>query len=135
MYYKVSKSNLSFNEAIEAFKKKNIIRNGSCGHVYDPSEVNLKELKFSLEEINSNDWDLLTIDNEKNLKLEEIKDIMDEINLNIDSRFYIKDRMNINDYWNLFEQQFINENLAYNIMKWFYYNKYNKTDYKKHERY
>lgn len=135
MYYKVSKSDLSFNDAIEAFKKKNIIRNGSCGHVYDPSEVNLKELKFSLEEINSNDWHLLTIDNEKNLKLKEIHDIMDEINLNIDSRFYNKDRMNINDYWNLFEQQFLNEETEYHIMKWFYYNNYNKTAYKKHERY
>lgn len=132
MYYKVSKSDLSFDEAIAAFANKNIIRNGSCGHIYDPSEVNLKELKFSLEEINSNDWYIIVPDNEKNEKLEEIKDIMDEINLNIDSRFYIKDKMNINDYWNLFEQQFIDNDLAYNIMKWFYYNKYNKTAYKKH---
>lgn len=131
MYYKVSKSNLSFNEAIEAFKKRNIIRNGRCGHVYDPSEVNLKELKFSLEEINSNDWYLLTTDIEKNLKREVIKDIMDDMNLDIDNRFYNKDRMDITDYWNLFDQQFIDEDLAYNIMMWFYYNKYDKTAYKK----
>lgn len=126
MYYKVSKSNLSFNEAINAFHQKNSIRRGLYGTVHDPSTTKLEDLKFSLEEINSNDWDILTIDTEKNLKLEEIQDIMNEINLNIDSRFYDEDRMNINDYWNLFERQFIDEDLAYNIMKWFYHNRYNK---------
>jgi len=126
MYYKVSKSDLSFQEAIWAFKNKNIIRHGNCGHVYDPSEVNLKELKFSLEDIDSNDWNILTIDTEKNMKLEEIRSIMNEMNLNIDSRFYNKDEMNINDYWYLFEKQFLDEDLIYNIMKWFYYNKRRK---------
>lgn len=126
MYYKVSKSDLSFQEAIWAFKNKNIIRKGMNGTIYDPSTSKLEDLKFSLEEIDSNDWNILTIDTEKNLKLEEIKDIMHEINLNIDSRFYDESYMNINSYWNLFEDQFIDEDLAYNIMKWFYYNKRNK---------
>ena len=55
MYYKVSKSNLSFNEAIEAFKNKNVIRNGVYGSKYDPSEVKIEDLKFSFNEIQSND--------------------------------------------------------------------------------
>lgn len=126
MYYKVSKSDLSFQEAIWAFKNKNIIRKGKYGIICDPSTSKLEDLKFSLEDIDSNDWNILTTDTEKNLKLEEIKDIMHEINLNIDSRFYDESRMNINDYWNLFEDQFIDEDIAYNIMKWFYYNKRNE---------
>ena len=127
MYYKVSKSNLSFNEAIEAFSNKNIIRRGMYGtSPYDPSTSKLENFKFSLEEINSTDWNILVPDNEKNEKLEEIHDIMDEMNLNIDSRFYDEEYMNINDYWNLFEEQFIDEDMEYNIMKWFYYNKFKK---------
>lgn len=128
MYYKVSKNNLSFNEAIEAFKRKNVIRKGIYGNIYDPDKINLNDLKFSYEDIQSNDWSILVIDNEMNLKLEEIRDIMHEMNLNIDSRFYDESQMDIDDYWRLFEQQFMDENIAYHIMKWFYYNKYNKKD-------
>lgn len=130
MYYKVSKSDLNFNEAINEFCKKNYIRRGVYGTIYDPFKMALKDLKFSLEEINSNDWNVLTIDTEKNMKLEEIRDIMDEINLNIDSRFYIKDKMDIDDYWNLFNKQFLmsNDNIKYDIIKWFYTNKYGKKE-------
>ena len=102
MYYKVSKSNLTFNEAIEAFKNKNVIRNGAHGIKHDPSEVKIEDLKFSVNEIQSNDWNLLVSDNEMNEKLEEIRDIMHEMNLDIDSRFYNESRMDIDDYWSLF---------------------------------
>jgi hypothetical protein len=130
MYYKVSKSNLSFNEAIEAFKNKNVIRNGAYGIKYDPSEVKIEDLKFSVNEIQSNNWNILVRDNEMNEKLEEIRDIMREMNLNIDSRFFFISRMNIDDYWTLFESQFLTgkDNLLYDVMKWFYYNRYNKAE-------
>jgi len=130
MYYKVSKSNLSFNEAIEAFHQKNTIRRGVYGTVYDPSTTELEDLKFSLEEINSNDWNILTIDTEKNMILEEIRDIMHEIGLHIDSRFYNESRMDIDSYWNLFEQQFLlpNDKIQAEIIKWFYTNKYGKKE-------
>jgi hypothetical protein len=128
MYYKVSKSNLSFNEAIEAFKNKNVIRNGVHGIKYDPSEIKIEDLKFSVNEIQSNDWNILVRDNEMNEKLEEIRDIMHEMNLDIDSRFFNKSRMNIDDYWTLFESQFLTGkgDIKYNIMKWFYYHEWNK---------
>ena len=130
MYYKVSKSNLSFNEAIEAFKNKNVIRNGVDGNKYDPSNVKIEDLKFSFNEIQSNDWNILVTDDEMNEKLEEIRDIMHEMNLDIDSRFYNESRMDIDDYWSLFENQFLicKDNIKYNIMKWFYYNRYNKIE-------
>lgn len=126
MYYKVVKSNLSFNEAIEAFNNKSIIRYGWWGAVYDPSKVNIKNEKFPLEQIQNNEWHIVIPDNEMNSKLDEIREIMHEMNLNIDSRFYDESQMNIESYWNLFNDQFIIEDVAYNIMKWFYYNKYNK---------
>ena len=131
MYYKVSKSNLSFNEAINAFHQKNAIRRGVYGTVHDPSTTKLEDLKFSLEEINSNDWNILIPDDEMNIKLEEIRDIMHKINLDIDIRFYFEDKMDIDVYWNLFEEQFlINDNIKYDIMKWFYHNRYNKKELK-----
>lgn len=130
MYYKVSKSNLSFNEAIEAFKNKSVIRNGIYGNKYDPSNVKIEDLKFSFNEIQSNDWNIIVSDDEMNEKLEEIRDIMHEINLDLDSRFYDESRMDINSYWILFENQFLTgaDNLQYDVMKWFYYNRYNKTE-------
>ena len=129
MYYKVSKSNLSFNEAIEAFKNNNVISD-EWSNIYDPKEKSLDGLKFSIEEIQSNDWNILTIDNEMNIKLEEIRNIMHGIGLDIDCRFYDESRMNINSYWNLFEQQFllVDDNIQADIIKWFYTNKYGKKE-------
>lgn len=129
MYYKVSKSNLSFNEAIEAFKNNNVISDG-WSHIYDPKEKSLDGLKFSIEKIQSNDWNILTIDNEMNIKLEETRDIMHEIGLDIDGRFYDESRMDINSYWNLFEQQFllVDDKIQADIIKWFYTNKYGKKE-------
>ena len=124
MYYKVVKNNVSFNDAIEAFKNKNVIKD-EYSNIYDPNEKGLNDLKFSIDQIQSNSWSILVLDNEMNLRLAEIRDIMHEINLNIDSRFYNEDKMDIGDYWMLFEGQFIKDELAYHIMKWFYHN-YNK---------
>lgn len=124
MYYKVIKNNVSFNDAIEAFKNKNVIKD-EYSNIYDPNEKDLNDLKFSIDQIQSNSWNILVLDNEMNLRLAEIRDIMHKIDLNIDSRFYDEDKMDIEDYWILFEHQFIKDELAYHIMKWFYYN-YNK---------
>lgn len=49
MYYKAVKSNLTFNEAIDGFKNGNIIRLEY--NIFDPKEVNINELKFSIEQI------------------------------------------------------------------------------------
>ncbi len=49
MYYKVIKSNLAFNEAIDSFKNGNIIRLGYS--IFNPKEVNINKLQFSIEQI------------------------------------------------------------------------------------
>ena len=58
-----------------------------------------------------------------------IRDMMDDINLDIDSRFYDESRMDISSYWQLFENQFLlnNDDLKYHIMKWYYNNKHNNS--------
>ena len=60
-------------------------------------------------------------------KLNEVRDIMRDINLDIDSRFYNEEKMNISSYWDLFEEQFVcnDSNLQYEFMK-FYANNYKK---------
>ena len=60
-------------------------------------------------------------------KLNEVKDIMRDINLDIASRFYNEEKMNISSYWDLFEKQFVwnDSNLQYEFMK-FYANNYRK---------
>ena len=119
MYYKTVKKNLSFNEAIEEFKKHNIIKNDF--NVYDPKEVDINELKFSIEQIQSNKWEVLVHDNVMNEHLAEIRDMMQDINLHIDSRFYDEDKMDIAGFWNLFESQFIlmHDEIKYELMKYY----------------
>ena len=71
-------------------------------------------------EVVDNDHDMMAM-------LDEVRDMMHDINLNIDSRFYNEDRMDISSYWNLFEEQFVmsDDNLQYEFMK-FYVNNFKK---------
>lgn len=124
-YYKAIKSNLTFNEAIDSFKDGNIIRLDD--NILDPKTIKINEIRFSMDQITSNDWEVVDVDHEMVDKLYEVRDMMDDIGLNIDSRFYNEERMEISDYWNLFENQFVigDVNLQYEFMK-FYVNNYKK---------
>ena len=125
MYYKAIKSNLSFTDAINSFKDGNIIRLGDC--ILNPKDINIDDITFSINQINSNNWEIVDIDYDMMYKLNEVKDIMRNINLDIDSRFYNEEKMNISSYWDLFEKQFVwnDSNLQYEFMK-FYANNYKK---------
>ena len=125
MYYKAVKSNLSFNDAINSFKNGNIIRLGY--NVFDPKDMNIDNVKFSIDQIISNKWEVVDIDHDMMYKLYEVQDMMNDINLDIDSRFYHEEKMDISSYWNLFENQFImgDDNLQYELIK-FYVNNYKK---------
>ena len=125
MYYKATKSKLSFNEAIDSFMYGYIIRLGDC--ILNPKDINIDDITFSINQINSNNWEIVDIDYDMMYKLNEVKDIMRNINLDIDSRFYNEEKMNISSYWDLFEEQFVwnDSNLQYEFMK-FYANNYKK---------
>ena len=125
MYYKAVKSNLSFNDAINSFKNGNIIRLGY--NVFDPKDMNIDNVKFSIDQIISSKWEVVDIDHDRMGKLYEVQDMMNDINLDIDSRFYNEEKIDISSYWNLFENQFImgDDNLQYELMK-FYVNNYKK---------
>ena len=126
MYYKVTKSNLSFNEAIDSFiYGYNIIRLGDW--ILNPKDINIDDITFSINQINSNNWEIVDVDYDMMYKLNEVRDIMRDINLDIDSRFYDEEKMNISSYWDLFEKQFVwnDSNLQYEFMK-FYANNYKK---------
>ena len=125
MYYKATKSNLSFNEAIDSFMYGYIIRLGDW--ILNPKDINIDDITFSINQINSNNWEIVDIDYDMLYKLNEVRDIMRDINLDIDIRFYNEEKMNISSYWDLFEEQFVrnDSNLQYEFMK-FYANKYKK---------
>ena len=125
MYYKAVKSNLSFNDAINSFKNGNIIRLGY--NVFDPKDMNIDNIRFSIDQVMSSKWEVVDIDHDRMYKLYEVQDMMNDINLDIDSRFYNEEKMDISSYWNLFENQFIigNDNLQYELIK-FYVNNYKK---------
>ena len=124
MYYKTIKSNIPFKEAIDCFKNGNTIQYKDRPNVINPNEVKLSDIKFSIEQIESSDWNVVEIDYEMNNKIDEVADMMEEMGLYIDSRFHTKSKMDIGDYWILFnEQNKIDDKLAFEIIKWIYDNK------------
>ena len=90
MYYKAIKSNLSFTDAINSFKDGNIIRLGYS--IFDPKDMNIYNTKFSIDQITSNKWEVVDIDHGMEDKLAEVRDMMDDNNLDIDSRFIMRKR-------------------------------------------
>ena len=78
MYYKAVKSNLSFNDAINSFKNGNIIRLGY--NVFDPKDMNIDNVKFSIDQIISSKWEVVDIDHDMMGKLYEVRDMMNDIN-------------------------------------------------------
>ena len=121
MYYKAIKSNLSFNDAINSFKNGNIIRLGHS--IFDPKDMNIYNTKFSIDQITSNKWEVVDIDHDMEDKLADVRDMMNDINLDIDDRFYHEDKMDISSYWDLFNDQFVigDDNLQYEFMKYYVY--------------
>ena len=121
MYYKAIKSNLSFNDAINSFKNGNIIRLGYS--IFDPKDMNIYNTKFSIDQITSNKWEVVDIDHDMEDKLADVRDMMNDINLDIDDRFYHEDKMDISSYWDLFNDQFVigDDNLKYEFMKYYVY--------------
>lgn len=121
MYYKAIKSNLSFNDAINSFKDGNIIRLGNS--IFDPKDMNIYNTKFSIDQITSNKWEVVDIDHGMESKLAEVRDMMNDINLDIDNRFYHEEKMDISSYWDLFNDQFVigDDNLQYEFMKYYIY--------------
>ena len=121
MYYKAIKSNLSFNDAINSLKDGNIIRLGNS--IFDPKDMNIYNTKFSIDQITSNKWEVVDIDHGMESKLAEVRDMMNDINLDIDSRFYHEEKMDISSYWDLFNDQFVigDDNLQYEFMKYYIY--------------
>lgn len=125
MYYKAIKSNLTFSDAIDHFRNGYVIRLGS--KVQDPNNMSIMDLKFSIDEITSNNWEVVDTDYDMMDKLDEVRDMMHDIDLDIDSRFYDELNMDISSYWNLFNHQFVigDEDLQYEFMK-YYINCYKK---------
>lgn len=121
MYYKAIKSNISFTDAINSFKNGNIIRLGYS--IFDPKDMNIYNTKFSIDQITSNKWEVIDIDHDMGDKLDEVRDMMHDINLDIDNRFYHEEKMDISSYWNLFDDQFVtgNDRLQYEFMKYYVY--------------
>ena len=93
MYYKVIKSNLSFNEAIDSFNNGNIIRLEN--RIFNPKDININNIRLYMNQIKSNNWEVIDIDSDMLNKLDNVRDMMHEINLNIDSRFYDEEKMDI----------------------------------------
>ena len=131
-YYKVVRENLTFEEAIEAFKKGEIIRY-KYNQPLDPSEIkDIEGAGFTIEQIHSNDWVSLVVDdNMEDLKW-EVSNMVHEMGVDIDTRFYNEENMTISTYWQILNDKFFfDDKSIYEMIKWFYGNKKDKFKNKK----
>lgn len=126
-YYKLKDNQLTFNEARNYWKEridhkdKNFILTNDNYKVLSPYEIdNIDEVKLNYIEFNSQ-WSFWVIDNEKQGKLDDIYDYMNDIDFGrkIDSRFYDLYKMDISDIWTQLDHLFIlSDDLKYEILMW-----------------
>ena len=131
-YYKVVRENMTFEEAIEAFKKGEIIRY-KYNQPLDPSEIkDIEGVGFTIEQIHSNDWTALVVDdNMEDLKW-EVSNMVHEMGVDIDTRFYNEENMTISTYWQILNDKFFfDDKSIYEMIKWIYDNKKDKFKNKK----
>lgn len=131
-YYKVVKEKLTFEEAIEAFKKKEIIRYKHYQPLC-PSEIkNIENIGFTIEQIHSNDWSVVVVDDNMEELKRQVSDMVHEMGIDIDTRFYSEEKMDISTYWQILNDHFFfDDELAYEIIKWVYDNEKYKSKNKK----
>lgn len=128
VYYQVVRENMTFEEAIEAFKKGEIIRY-KYNQPLDPSKIkDIEDIGFTIEQIHSNDWTALVVDfNMEDLKW-EVSEMVHEMGVDIDTRFYNEENMTISTYWQILnDKHFFDDNLIYEIIKWIFDNKKYKS--------
>lgn len=127
MYYQVVRENLTFEEAIESFKNGEIIRYKQ-GKPLCPSETkDIKGIGFTLEQIHSNDWAVLVVDNNMEDLKWKVSEMVHEMGVDIDTRFYNEENMTISTYWQILNDKFFfDDKSIYEMIKWFYDNKKDK---------
>ena len=123
MYYKVVKEKITFEEAIEAFKKKQIIRY-KHNQPLCPSEIkNIESIGFTIEQIHSNDWSVVVADDDMEDLKRQVSNMVHEMGIDIDTRFYHEEKMDISSYWCLLiHEMFFDDKTLYEIIKWIYEN-------------
>ena len=124
VYYQAIRENMTFEEAIEAFKKGEIIRY-KYNPPLDPSEIkNIEGVGFTIEQMHSNDWSVVVFDsNMEDLKW-EVSEMVHEMEVDIDTRFYNEENMTISTYWQILNDNFFfDDESIYEMIKWFYDNK------------
>lgn len=123
MYYKIVKDKLTFDEAIEAFKNGEIIRYKHYEPLC-PSKIKyIENIGFTIEEVHSNDWSVVVSDDNMEDLKRQVSDMFHEMGIDIDTRFYDEEKMDISIYWNILnDRMFFDDKLIYEIIKWVYEN-------------
>lgn len=133
-YYQVVRENLTFEEAIEAFKKGEIIRyKNKYNEPLDPSEIkDIGKINLTVEQIYGNDWAALVVDDNMETLKWEVSNMVHEMGVDIDTRFYNEENMTISTYWQILNDKFFfDDKSIYEMIKWFYDNKKDKFKNKK----
>jgi len=127
VYYRVVRENLTFEEAIEAFKKGEIIRYKDSKPL-DPSVIEkIEYVGFTIEQIHSNDWSVVAVDCDMEDLKWEVSNMVHEMGVEIDTRFYNEENMTISTYWQILNNIFFfDDKTIYEMIKYLYDNKKDK---------
>ena len=86
---------------------------------YEMIENLKKDISIPVWATKSEHWVILQPDNEKQNKANEIGNWMrDELGFILDTRFYDESNMSILNWWQQLDDHYIDEEIAYDIMKW-----------------
>lgn len=122
MYYRVVKENLNFEQAIKAFEDNKIIQYKNYKPIH-PSDVRINDFRFTLEQIQGNDWKIVENDYYMEDLKRQVSDMVHEMGIDIDTRFYNEEIMDISTYWQILnDKMFFDDKLAYEVIKWVYEN-------------
>ena len=131
VYYQVVRENMNFEEAIEAFKKGTIIRY-KYSEPLDPKIKDIEKIGFTIEQIHSNDWTAIIVDDDMEDLKWKVSEMVHEMGVEIDSRFYNEENMTISTYWRILNDIFFfDDKSIYEMIKYFYDNKKAKFKNKK----
>lgn len=129
-YWTVMKGGVDWSTAIHALKTQTI--NGSPnknvairrGYNIILPNAKLNELRFSIEELESDKWEIVVPDNHKEELLETTRDLVRDANF-LNTRYNRIDHMDISDIWNAIDDVIVclDDNAKYKLIKYVVENK------------
>lgn len=115
-YFNVEMEGLTFQQAYAAFKQGKCVRRYGSSVVYEPHvSPDMGDMKFSIDDVMATDWQVVQVNWEWENKLDEVRDYVEGAGLELDTRFYDLDKMDISQIFGYIANM-IDRETEYNIL-------------------